>query len=69
MNNIHYCANIHRFHEFLHKKSTPNLVFGAGFMCFVQFYALFFSKAAKENAANAIILTITIAAPDGSSNA
>ena len=39
------------------------------FMCFVQFYALFFSKAAKENAANAIILTITIAAPDGSSNA
>ena len=31
MNNIHYCANIHRFHEFLHKKSTPNLVFGAGF--------------------------------------
>ena len=39
------------------------------FMCFAQFYALFFSKAAKENAANAIILTITIAAPDGSSNA
>ena len=38
-------------------------------MCFVQFYALFFSKAAKENAANAIILTMTIAAPDGSSNA
>ena len=70
VNIIHYFANIHCNRVLLHKKTgSVFMPTEPVFMGFPQFYAFFFSNAAKENRPNAVKLTITTAAPEGSSNA
>lgn len=67
VNNIHCAVNIRVFAEFLNKKDLS--FYQVFFIQYRQIHAFRFSKDAKEKAKNAMILTITTLAPEGSSRA